>query len=50
MVFFCPIDRDLTKVDPTKSPPISPGPHVAENMSISSIFKYDSFRAFCVMS
>ena len=35
---FVPIARDLANVDPIKSGPINPGPHVAAKTSISEIF------------
>mgnify|MGYP003323943225 CR=1 FL=1 len=33
--FLQPIAKDLEKTDPTKRPPISPGPHVAQKISMS---------------
>ena len=48
------IANDLANVDPIKSGPISPGPHVAAKTSISEIFFLLSFKAdrviFCNIS
>ena len=42
-------DSDFVKVEPIKRPPISPGPHVAENKSISFNLTLDSLIASFVI-
>ena len=44
-----PIESDFVKVDPINKPPISPGPHVAENKSILFNFIPDSLSACFVI-
>ena len=43
------IHVDFAKVDPISRPPINPGPHVAENKSISFNLTLDSLTASFVI-